>query len=84
MTHGKVTERRAYVLLVSVGIALTWTANIFEIISYASRAFALYYAIQAGIAAIRAARRGYSGRAVIFAMLTVLGSAIALLGTPVE
>jgi hypothetical protein len=33
------------------GLALTWTANVFEIISYASRAFAPYYALQAMIAA---------------------------------
>ena len=84
VTQGKITERQAYVLLVGVGVALTWTANIFEIISYASRAFALYYAIQSGIAAIRAARRGISGRSVIYALLAVLGCCIALLGTPVE
>lgn len=84
ITNGMITEKRAYALLVGIGILLTWTANIFEIISYASRAFALYYAIQAIIAATRAARRGYSGQTVFFGILAVLGGAIALLGTPVE
>lgn len=84
VSKGLVSEKFAYTFLVGVGIFLTWTANIFEIISYASRAFALYYAIQAAIASIRAAHRGYSGRAVFFALLAILGGAIALFGAPVE
>lgn len=84
VSRGLITEKLAYTILVGIGILLTWTANIFEIISYASRAFALYYAIQAGIAAIRAARRGYFGLTVCFVTMFVLGAAIALFGTPVE
>lgn len=84
VTQGIVTQKQAYAILVGVGILLTWTSNIFEIISYASRAFALYYAIQASIAAIRAARRGHSGLAVFFAILSALAVAITVFGTPVE
>lgn len=83
-TGGVINEKLAYVVLVGIGILLTWTANIFEIISYASRAFALYYAIQAGIAAIRASQRGHSRKAVGFSALAFLGVAVALFGTPVE
>ncbi|MCE8470957.1 hypothetical protein LZ189_18255, partial [Rhodovulum sulfidophilum] len=71
-------------VLVTAGIALTWTADIFAIIAYASRAFALYYALEAGIAALAARRAGQGGRAAGFAGLAVLGLAIALLGRPVE
>lgn len=77
------SEKLAYALLVGIGILLTWTANIFEIISYASRAFALYYAIQSSIAAIRAWRSGHSVRTVVFGLLALLGCAITVLGTPV-
>ncbi|WP_299848703.1 hypothetical protein [uncultured Roseovarius sp.] len=83
-TKGVVQEKLAYAMLVSVGILLTWTANIFEIISYASRAFALYYAIQASIAAIRASQRGLSTQMTAFAILALMGVAVALFGTPVE
>ncbi|GHA63007.1 hypothetical protein GCM10008927_30490 [Amylibacter ulvae] len=84
VSRGVVSEKLAYALLVCIGLVLTWTANIFEIISYASRAFALYYALQSTIATIRAARSGHPARTVIFAVLALLGVGIAVFGTPVE
>ena len=33
-----------------IGLTLTWTADVFQIIAYASRAFAAYYCLQAIIA----------------------------------
>lgn len=83
-TRGLITQKLAYVVLVGIGIVLTWTANIFEIISYASRAFALYYAVQASIAAIRASQHGHSRQMVGFAILALLGAAVVLFGKPVE
>ncbi len=83
-SKGVVSEELAYALLVGVGLVLTWTANIFEIISYASRAFALYYALQSTIATIRAARSGHTVRSAIFAVLASIGAGIAVFGTPVE
>jgi len=64
---------------------LTWSANVFQIISYASRAFAPYYSLQAVIAA----RRAYllpdqQWKAAAFAVLALLGSMIVLFGNSVE
>ncbi|WP_373007662.1 hypothetical protein [Hyphomonas sp.] len=85
LTGGRVTERQAYALLVGVGLAFTWTIHLFEIISYASRAFATYYAIQSAIAAVLAHRAGGQWRKVsLFTVLTVLGLMIAVFGTPAE
>ena len=85
LTRGRVSSRQSYALLVGVGIVLTWSADVFQIISYASRAFAAYYALQAAIAAVAAWRRpGHRGRAAGFAMMAVLGVAITLFGQPVE
>ncbi|WP_417248963.1 hypothetical protein [Celeribacter sp.] len=84
VSRGLVSEKLAYTFLVGIGLLLTWTANIFEIISYASRAFALYYALQSAIAAVRAARSGYPARTTLFTLLALLGVAIAAFGTPVE
>lgn len=84
VTRGAVTDKQAYMILAGVGLTLTWTANVFEIISYASRAFAMYYALQASIAALRASRHGFTLRALLFALIGVLGGAVALFGTPVE
>jgi len=82
-SKGRVGNRVAYAALAAAGIALTWTADVFSIIAYASRAFALYYAVESAIAALGARRQG---RPVAwgFAALSLLGLAIALLGRPVE
>ena len=84
VSKGKVSERLAYALLVGFGILITWTANVFEIISYASRAFATYYAIQACIAALTAKKRGETWKAALFTAMSLIGAAIALFGAPVE
>lgn len=85
LTDHRVVQKRAYIVLAVIGIALTWWADIFEIISYASRAFAFYYALQAGIAAFETwhLRQGYR-KPLLFGALTLLGLAITLFGTSVE
>jgi len=85
LTRGRVVNKQAYIVLAVIGIALTWWADIFEIISYASRAFALYYALQAGIAAFETwhSQRGYF-KLLLFITLTVLGLAVTLFGTSIE
>ena len=85
LTHRRVKARGGYALLVGTGLLLTWTTDIFAIIAYASRAFALYYALQSAIAAASAARLpGRRPLAVLFAGLAVLGALIVVFGTPVE
>jgi hypothetical protein len=85
LTGGRVTERQAYAVLVGIGLVLTWTAHLFEIISYASRAFAVYYAIQSAIAAISAHRKqDHWLKAWLFGAMAVLGILIAVFGTPAE
>lgn len=84
ITDGVVSDKLAYALLGGAGVLLTWTANVFEIISYASRAFALYYALQAAIAALRAARRGDAVKMTVFGLIALLGAAVAVFGTPIE
>ncbi len=85
LTRRRVSARQGYALLVAVGLTLTWTTNLYQIISYASRAFALYYAIQSAIAAISAWRRpGDRWKAPLFAALAVLGVMIVAFGTAVE
>ena len=85
LTGGRVSTRKGYAVLVAIGLALTWVASIFEIISYASRAFALYYAIQSAIAAIGAWQNaGGRPKALGFAALAVLGIAIAIFGVSAE
>lgn len=88
LTRGRVSARAGYAILVAAGLALTWGASVFEIVSYASRAFAVYYALQAAIAARAAfqtaASSGRAWRCGLFAGLAVLGMAIAIFGASVE
>ncbi|QEW21697.1 hypothetical protein LA6_003909 [Marinibacterium anthonyi] len=80
LTGGRIRPRVAYAVLVGFGLLLTWVSDVFQIIAYASRAFAAYYALQAVLAALAA--RG--GRRAAFLVLAALGAAIAILGVPVE
>ncbi|MBP1853174.1 hypothetical protein [Rhizobium halophytocola] len=83
-TAGRVPEPAAYALLVVIGILLTWTLDVFEIISYASRAFALYYAIQAAVAATAANRKGHRKLSIALLALAIFGALIFLFGEPAE
>lgn len=80
----RISTRQAYALLAITGGLLTWGANVFEIISYASRAFAFYYALQALIAAQSALRAKDPLKTVLWGMLTALGAAIVIFGTSAE
>jgi len=85
MSRGLVSSRVSYVILVVASIALTWMADIYEIISYASRAFAVYYGLQSMLAAFMSSRdSGMSFRTVGFALLAVFLFLVALLGVPAE
>ncbi|WP_439124539.1 hypothetical protein [Marivita sp.] len=84
ISNNRVPPRLAYTLLVGAGLFLTWSLNIFEIISYASRAFAAYYALQAVIAALSAFGQKDQMKGGVFSALAVLGLGIALFGQPVE
>lgn len=84
MSGGRIRSRVAYVGLAMLALLLTWEANIYEIISYASRAFALYYALQCALATWFARARGESLRALGFGMLTLLMLAATVLGLPAE
>lgn len=84
LTRGRMSARAGYAVLVAAGLVLTWGMSVFEIVSYASRAFAIYYALQAAIAAKTAMGRGQASRGLLFAGLSVLGLAIAIFGAPVE
>ncbi|MDF1749778.1 MAG: hypothetical protein P1V34_12985 [Alphaproteobacteria bacterium] len=80
----RITPRKAYALLTAIGLMLTWTSGVFDIISYASRAFAAYYGIQAVIAAVSAVRKKSGLRVAIYGTLAVLGIAIVLFGQSAE
>jgi hypothetical protein len=88
LTHQKLPVRYAYLLILLVTVLLTWETDVNTIIAYASRAFALYYAAQCGVACLVARERsdlpGRSLRVAGFGALALIAFAVALLGLPSE
>ena len=54
LSRKRISTGMGYVLIAAGGIAIVWTSNVFEVIVYASKAFALYYALQTAVAAVTA------------------------------
>ncbi len=86
VSRGKIKPSHAYLILGIIGAGLTWIADVFQIIVYASKAFALYYAIQSVIAMVGDYRISgkITRRNALFAGLALLGLAILLFGQPAE
>ena len=85
LTRKRVSPRHGYGIVVAGGLLLTWTSDVFQIISFASRGFALYYALQAVLAAMRTRRTARPlTQTALYVALALLGLAIALFGAPVE
>ena len=76
----RLPPRRAYVAVAVVAIALTWMANLFGIIAIASRAFAVYYALQCTLAATLA--QAMPWRRLLYALGAALALAVVLFGLP--
>lgn len=80
--------RWAYLLIAAAGCALIWSVDVFRVIQLASSAFALFYAMQAGLAVLVAAKtKDVSWRAprmAGFAALALIALAAAVLGIPAE
>jgi len=87
-SRGKVPIRYAYMLILIVTLAITWETNVTEIISYASRAFALYYTLQCAVAFCVAWKdRSLNKRSwhlARFAGLVIICLLIFALGLPAE
>lgn len=85
LTQGRVPVKMGYAVLTGLGLVLTWGMDVFEIISWASKAFAAYYMLQ-GIIAVCLARRDNQNWRVIafFASVAILAAVVMLFGAAVE
>lgn len=86
-TAKRVTPRLAYAATAAVALAITWSANIYEIIVYASKAFVIYYGLQSALAALVAFRAGTPAkawRALPFAAAALLAVLVLLFGIPAD
>ncbi|MEJ2119187.1 MAG: hypothetical protein P8Z76_00500 [Alphaproteobacteria bacterium] len=86
-TIGRVPVRGGYVATAAVALGITWLADIYEIIVYASKAFVLYYGLQCSLAAFVAFRRGADFslvRGMLFVSGTVLSIMVLIFGVPAD
>ena len=86
-SKARLSSAVGYVLTAGVAIAITWAADIFAIIVYASKAFVLYYGIQAVTAAVVEVRDSDEtrwSRVALFAGATLLAVAVLVLGRSAE
>jgi len=87
-TNGAVGSRKVYLAVMFLAIGLLWSSHIFSIIAYASRAFAAYYAIQCGMAALHLVQVQRDPRGLIktafFVLLSIAMVVIAIFGISAE
>ncbi len=76
-----------YLLTAIAALAITWTASILEIITYASKAFVLYYGLQSALAlldTLRTKQANYILKATLFAALCMLSLAVLVFAVPAQ
>lgn len=83
-TRERIKPFVAYPGIALIVIALLWVANVFEIIAFASRAFAFYYAIQCGMAALHCVSHRKGSRAAYFLLLAFVMLVTCIFGIPAE
>lgn len=83
ITERKVNPSHAYPLIAAVGIGILVTTDVTGVIALASRAFALFYALQCLVAWESARKKtAERGKAIAFAILALISFAVFVLGVP--
>lgn len=81
-THKHVSPKHAYIVIGAVAVCVIWATDVVSIVTLASRAFALFYALQCTVALLVARHRGDKGKATWFGVLAAVAFAVAILGIP--
>ena len=83
ISSGKIKSKNAYLFIACVGTILVWLFDIFKIISFASKAFALYYLFQC-ISSCLINYRLNKKKFTFSLLMAVLCLIIVILGQPFE
>lgn len=81
-THKHVSPKHAYIVIGAVAVCVIWATDVVSIVTLASRAFALFYALQCVVAVLVARHRSDKGKAIWFGGLAAIAFAVAVLGIP--
>jgi hypothetical protein len=86
LSKRKITVGTGYAIIAAGGIAIVWTSNIFQIITYASKAFAIYYMLQSMVAALTAAKHDDIPhrwpKFFAFSLVASIAAAVVIFGIP--
>jgi len=90
-SNGKLSTNKGYLIVSVFAIILVWTADLLEIISFASRAFALYYLLQCVVAIIASyhhyrnkARLLHCARCASFASVASILTLVVIFAIPAK
>jgi len=86
-TNSRIRVRTGYFATACVAIAITWSADIFEIIVLASKAFVIYYGLQSLSALLTAGSTSEPGRlhrVALFGLGTFVALLVLVFGIPAE
>ncbi len=81
-TRGHISPKHAYLVIGAVAVCVIWATDVVSIVTLASRAFALFYALQCVVAVLVARHTGDHRKANWFGFLALIAFAIAVLGIP--
>ena len=85
-SQGRLGMKLGYAATALVALGITWIANIYEIIVYATKAFVLYYAIQSGMALrLRMDQESRDWpRIIAYGFAILLAIVVLIFGVPAE
>ena len=87
-SNGKLSTNKGYLMVSILAIILIWTADLMEIISFASRAFAVYYLLQCVVALIAShhhyKHKGYRLYILRFTILASILAFVVIFAIPAE
>ena len=83
-TYGFIDARHAYLIIGAISVFVIWETDVVSLVALASRAFALFYALQCVMAVLVAHGNGRNAAANWFGFLALLSFAVAVLGIPAE
>lgn len=83
-TRKRVSVNLGYVMTALAAIGISWFADLFQIITYASQAFVVYYALQSLQAALSAWRLGRKWRAAAYTMGIMIALVVVIFAIPAD
>ena len=81
-SRGHITPKHAYLVIGAVAVCVIWATDVVSIVTLASRAFALFYALQCVVAVLVARHNQDRRKEVWFGGLAAIAFGIAVLGIP--